>query len=406
MLEVAVRVGWCRLWLPFLLLRPLLHFLACWHGRHPPNVEGEVVFFLVLYQVGIKEVNKEVARVGVRGLSCLNCCLVIQVDLHNTGRYKYFGNGLSLTDEQPALPNGSEHKAMCAFILAAVARDYYNGQMACLHERIFDSCFDKLDEGDFLLRQWSALCVAQIWDGNDEIKVYGVDRGTQDKLILLLSDDSPEVRAAAMYALGTFIGASGSADPSKRGGGGTGTQYQLEERIHFHMEVAVVTGAAVAAKEDANPMLRKELLILISCLVKEWRTKMGAQPHEEEVTAQAIAEWLDSFGDDESAREESRVLLLSSFFTIFAVLLELTIDPYHEVATNAWTIMDYILALLLASLFYRLDCTTLDPPLVWTIEGAPQLLFILVCHLCTLRHHAASSLSRLPVEPVWHEVTP
>ncbi|KAL4070418.1 raptor N-terminal caspase like domain-containing protein [Scleroderma citrinum] len=303
----------------------------------------------------------------------------VQVDLHNTGGFKYFGNVLSLTDEQPALPNGSEHKAMCAFILAAVARDYYNGQMACWRERIFDSCFEKLDEGDFLLRQWSALCIAQIWDGNDEIKVYGVDRGTQDKLILVLSDDSPEVRAAAMYALGTFIGASGSADPSKQGGGGTGTQYQLEERIHFRMEVAVVTGAAVAAKDDASPMVRKELLILISCLVKEWRgyfvvcawiyweedrrwrTEMSFQPHEEEVTSQAMSEWLDSFGDDDGAREENRVLL-SSFFTIFVVLLELTADPYHEVATNARTIMDYIIALLLASPFYRLDCTTLDSP--------------------------------------------
>ncbi|KAG6334285.1 hypothetical protein ID866_4800 [Astraeus odoratus] len=305
----------------------------------------------------------------------------VQVDLHNTGGFKYFANVLALTDDQPqhALPNSSEHKAMCAFILAAVARDYYNGQMACWRERVFDSCFDKLDEGDFLLRQWSALCIAQIWDANDEIKVYGVDRGTQDKLILLLSDDSPEVRAAAMYALGTFMGASGSADFDKHGGRGSGTQYQLEERIHFRMEVAVVTGATVAAKDDASPMVRKELLVLISCLVKEWRgyfvvcawiyweedrkwrTEMSTQPREEEITAQAMGEWLESFGDDEAAREENRVLL-SSFFTIFVALLELTADPYHEVATNAQTVTDYIVALLLASPFYRLDCTSLDSP--------------------------------------------
>lgn len=302
----------------------------------------------------------------------------VQVDLHNTGGFKYFANVLALTDEHP-LPNSSEHKAMCAFILAAVARDYYIGQMACWRERVFDNCFDKLDEGDFLLRQWSALCIAQIWDGNDEIKVYGVDRGTQDKLILLLSDDSPEVRAGAMYALGTFMGASGSADLTKQGGRGTGIQDQLEERIHFRMEVAVVTGATVAAKDDASPMVRKELLVLISCLVKEWRgyfvicawvyweedrkwrTDMGLQPHKEEVTSHALSEWLDSFADNDAAREESRVLL-SSFFTIFVALLELTIDPYHEVATHAQTIIDYITTLLIASPFYRLDCTTLDSP--------------------------------------------
>ncbi|KAI6015651.1 raptor N-terminal caspase like domain-containing protein [Pisolithus marmoratus] len=303
----------------------------------------------------------------------------VQVDLHNTGGFKYFANVLGLTDDQPqhALPNSSEHKAMCAFILATVARDFYHGQTACWRERVFDSCFEKLKEADFLLRQWSALCIAQIWEGNDEIKVYGVDRGTQDKLIPLLSDASPEVRAAAMYALGTFMGASGSADPAKQGGGGSGTQYQLEERLHFRMEVAVVTGATVVAKEDASPMVRKELLVLISCLVKEWRgyfvvcawiyweedrkwrTEMSPQPHEEEVTSQAMSEWLDSVADDDAAREENRVLL-SSFFTIFVALLELTVDPYHEVATNAQTITDYVMALLLASPFYRLDCTTLD----------------------------------------------
>lgn len=300
----------------------------------------------------------------------------VQVDLYNAGGFKYFANVLA-TQEDNELPNSSEHKAMCAFILSAVARDFYNGQMACWRERVFDACFEHLEEGDFLLRQWSALCIAQIWDANDEVKVYGVDRGTQDKLILMLSDDSPEVRSAVLYALSTFLGAAGGKG---EGGGGTGTQYQLEERIHFRMEVAVATGATLAVRDDASPMVRKELLVLISCLVREWRGHFvvcawmyweedrrwctgDSQAHfrhvEDEVTSQALQDWLDGFGDDDNTREENRVLL-SSFFTIFVVLLELTIDPYHEVATLAQTVMDYIFALLLASPFSRLD---LVPPL-------------------------------------------
>lgn len=47
--------------------------------------------------------------------------------------------------------------------------------------------------------------------------------------------------------------------------------------------------------------------------------------------------------------------MLSSFFTIFSVLLELSVDPYQEVATNAQTIVDYIVALLLESPFARLE---------------------------------------------------
>ena len=313
-----------------------------------------------------------------------------QVDLYSNGGYKYFANILAAHDDPQHLtiPNGSEHKAMCAFVLAAIARDYPHGQNACWREKVFHSCFERLDEGDFLLRQWSALCIGQLWDGNDDIKIFGVDNGTQDKFISLLTDDSPEVRAAVLFALGTFMGASGSANSTKTGGGGTGTMHPLEERIHFRMEVAVVTGGALAIKEDASPMVRKELLVLISCLVKEWRGhfavcawvyweedrrwRLGANTElrDEDVTSQAISEWLDGFGDEE-VREENRVIL-SSFFTIFSVLLELSVDPYHEVATNAQTIVDYIMALLLESPFTRLESSTLhQPPLPQrTIAGA------------------------------------
>ncbi|KAI9513093.1 hypothetical protein F5148DRAFT_1273335 [Russula earlei] len=306
---------------------------------------------------------------------------ILAVDPSNGG-YKYFANILAVHDDSQhlSIPNGSEHKAMCAFVLAAIARDYPHGQNACWREKVFHSCFERLDEGDFLLRQWSALCIGQMWDRNDDIKIFGVDNGTQDKFISLLTDDSPEVRTAVLFALGTFMGASGSGNPTKTGGGGTGTMHHLEERVHFRMEVAVVTGSALAIKEDASPMVRKELLILISCLVKEWRghfvvcawvyweedrrwrLSTTTEYRDEDVTSQAISEWLDSFGDEE-VREENRVIL-SSFFTIFSVLLELSVDPYHEVATNAQTIVDYIMALLLESPFTQLESGSLHqlPP--------------------------------------------
>ncbi|PPQ79360.1 hypothetical protein CVT25_002630 [Psilocybe cyanescens] len=303
----------------------------------------------------------------------------VQTDLYNTQGFKYFSNILSIRNEDN-LPNSSEHKAMCSFILASIARDFPHGQMACLHERVFDNCYELLEESDFLLRQWTTLCIAQLWDGNDEIKVWGVDRGTQDKLVTTLSDVSAEVRAAALYALGTFLGASGSADPNKQGGGGSGKMQHLDEFTHFKMEVAVVTGATLAIKDDASPMCRKELLVLISCLVKEWRgyfvvcawlyweedRRWRSQTaghtsyfYDEDVTNQAVADWLEAFGDEDEKREEYRVVL-SSFFTIFVLLLDLSVDPYEEVATNAQTIVDYIMALLLESPFTRMDSSSLN----------------------------------------------
>ncbi|KAF5312958.1 hypothetical protein D9619_002557 [Psilocybe cf. subviscida] len=312
----------------------------------------------------------------------------VQMDLYNTGGYRYFAHVLSIQEED-GLPNSSEHKAMCSFILAAICRDLPLGQTAVVTEDVFAFCNMALEAHDFLLRQWSALCIAQMWDANDDHKIHGVDRGTQDRLVAMLSDDSVEVRCAVLYALGTFLGASGSSDPRKRGGGGSGNMLVIDERTHFRMEVAIVTGATLAIKEDASPMCRKELLVVISCLVNEWRGffvvcawlyweedrrwRSGNWAHHhaanagatsftaDEMTNQAVAEWLANFGSNDGLREENRVLL-SSIFTIFVLLLDLSVDPYQEVATNAQTIVDYIIALLLESPFARLDTSTLNKP--------------------------------------------
>ncbi|KAG7100045.1 hypothetical protein E1B28_001830 [Marasmius oreades] len=307
----------------------------------------------------------------------------VQTDLYNNAQgYRYFSNILSMKpDHAHVLPNSSEHQAMCSFILAALARDFSKGQQACWDENVFQSCYDRLEEPDFLLRQWTALCIGQMWDGFDQGKMIGVEQGTQDKLTHLLSDDSAEVRCAALFALGTFMGASGSRDLEKRGGGGSGAMYDRDERVHFRMEVAVVTGATLVVKDDASPMCRKELLVLISCLVKEWRgyfvvcawlyweeeerrrkaSTRGVSQDEDSITSQAVRVWLSGYGDDDMLREESRVLL-SSFYTIFVVLLDLSADPYNEVATNAQIIIDYIMALLLDSPFKNLQCSPFDSP--------------------------------------------
>ncbi|KIY50498.1 hypothetical protein FISHEDRAFT_39035, partial [Fistulina hepatica ATCC 64428] len=301
----------------------------------------------------------------------------VQVDLCNSQGYKYFSNILGI-QEQPnephSLPNSSEHKAMCAFILSSLCRDFPLGHEACRMERVFEKCYERLEHMDYLLRQWATLCIAQMWDGNDNIRAVAVDLGTQDKLLKLLGDDSVEVRAAALYALGTFLGASGSADPAKHGGGGSGAMLHLDENTHSRMEVAVVIAATLAVKDDASPMVRKELLVVISCLVKEWRGhfvvcawlyweedrkwRCGHHPHDDDITNQALAEWLDGF-TDEATRGANRVIL-SSYFTIFVTLLTLSVDPYPEVATYARTLVDYIMVLLLESPFTRIDMTSLD----------------------------------------------
>ncbi len=302
-----------------------------------------------------------------------------QADLyHNNQGYKYFANALALPDDVNAsFSNASEQRAMCCFILSAICRGFPAAQSACWEAHVFDNCYERLDEADFLPRQWMALCIGQMWDGNDDMKIYGVDRGTQDKLLSMLTDSSPEVRTAALFALGTFMGASGSADPSKRGGGGTGSMYHVDERTHCRLEVLVATTAALTTKDDASRWSGRNSLSFSAVSSKSGEVTSWSflgftlrrsddeqelsQKHRghEDVDGEAINDWLDSLEDEEGYHKDSRVLF-RSFYTIYAFLLEMAGDPYPEVAAYARTLVDYIMALLLESPFSRLDNSILN----------------------------------------------
>ncbi|CAE6463964.1 unnamed protein product [Rhizoctonia solani] len=326
-----------------------------------------------LLQSPAQELKPVLVFVWARLLAVDRSC---REDLLRDDGYMYFVNILS-PHTGVYIPNSAEHRAMCAFILSIVARDHPEGQMACLRASVFHMCLIRLDDADYLLRQWSALCIAQLWDGNDDAKKYGIDQGAQDKLSVMMSDHSPNVRAAALYALSVFLGASGSAIEGRNGGGGTGCRIPLQERDQLRLEVAIATGATLAGKEDASPMVRKELVVLLSCLVNEWRGWFvvaawvywedhgGLNPltspsvREQRAAegalraAHAQREWADRAASEPRRRDELRVVL-TSFFTIYCTLLELSVDPYPEVATLAQTVVDYITALLLESPFSKL----------------------------------------------------
>ncbi|KAB5592445.1 WD repeat protein mip1 [Ceratobasidium theobromae] len=327
-----------------------------------------------LLQSPAQELKPVLVFVWARLLAVDRSC---REDLLRDDGYMYFVNILS-PHTGVYIPNSAEHRAMCAFILSIVARDHPEGQMACLRASVFHMCLVRLDDPDYLLRQWSALCIAQLWDGNDDAKKYGIDQGAQDKLSVMMSDHSPNVRAAALYALSIFLGASGSAIEGRNGGGGTGCRIPLQERDQLRLEVAIATGATLSGKEDASPMVRKELVVLLSCLVNEWRGWFvvaawvywedhgGLNPltsptvREQRAAegalraAHAQREWTDRSASDARRKEELRVVL-TSFFTIYCTLLELSVDPYPEVATLAQTVVDYIMALLLESPFAKLS---------------------------------------------------
>lgn len=349
------------------------------------------------------------ARILAVDRSCQN-------DLLRDSGFVYFVGVLSPFQQHPGsagqsastlpIPNVSEHRAMCAFILSVFCQDFPAGQQACLQSTdAMDSCLEHLEDDDFLLRQWSALCLAQLWDGSDEGKALGVRKDAHGKLCYMLGDVSPEVRAAVLYALGTLLGTSGSSvdpfDPLQASGSastgssrslgagsnrprclGTGSALDLDDSAQRSLEVGIAV-AMLSTRGDCSPMVRKELVIALSAVVREYKgffvlaaylyyddeerrmcnttkSKRASVSTLNVVEENPSREGRESGGETLLARILSKLAIeeglteedianVPVFSTLFVSLLDLSVDSYPEVAGMAKTVVDYILALLLES---------------------------------------------------------
>lgn len=294
-----------------------------------------------------------------------------QNDLLKDNGYNYFAQILSPFQDDGGLQiaNVSEHRAMCAFILSMFCRDFKPGQISCFNSGVLEMCLINLNDEDYLLRQWCALTLGQLWDGNDEGRALAVREGATDKLCSMLTDMSPEVRAAVMFALGTFMGASGSVwknvekqmpgEVPRLGGGGTGSMPGISSLDHFNFELQLAM-AGLAAKEDASPMVRKELVIFWSAFVREWQgwfcvaayayyvaerrdeSKLHGNPYKPSLSI--IKEAIHDHQGEKSGEK-----VLNDFITLYVALLDMTVDPYPEVGSHACTVVDFIHALLIES---------------------------------------------------------
>ncbi|KDN45901.1 hypothetical protein K437DRAFT_285267 [Tilletiaria anomala UBC 951] len=298
-----------------------------------------------------------------------------------------------------SIPNVSEHRAMCAFILSVFCYDFPAGQQICLEQTdVLEACLEHLEDDDFLLRQWSALCLARLWDNSELGKAKGLERDGHGKLCCMLNDVSPEVRSAVLYALGTLLGCtnqgddlpssnppSHSASPSsssqhksqaRRRVPGTGSSTGLEESRQRGVEIGIAI-AIVAAKNDCSPMVRKELVIALSAVVKDYKgffamaayfyyqreerfAQSGLSFSSSKLPSQADAEIPEWQREEESILghmlsklaieaelDELDIANISSFTTLFVAILDLSADAHSEVSSLACTVLDQIIAVLL-----------------------------------------------------------
>ncbi|OBZ85750.1 WD repeat-containing protein mip1 [Choanephora cucurbitarum] len=300
---------------------------------------GIFPYVLKLLQSPAAELKPVLVFIWARILAVDRSC---QNDLLKDHGYAYFINILTPNNAMLSIPHVSEHRAMSAFILSVFCTNFKMGQQACLRGNVINACLAHVKDPDPLLRQWICLCLAQVWMNNNEAKSAAIAENGHEKLCALLSDHVPEVRASAMYALGTFL-----ADPNK-----------TEQIVNIEHNIAI---SALTVMSDGSPMVRKEFVVALSHIVDQAGPSKflaaASQTIEEDQAQRSL------FGEDRGKvirgrQSEWRAALdshfgSSSYDSVYAViwkaLLNLSVDPYPEVAKAAAAVVDHINLLLLST---------------------------------------------------------
>ncbi|KAL2912002.1 Target of rapamycin complex 1 subunit kog1, partial [Polyrhizophydium stewartii] len=283
-----------------------------------------------------------------------------QSDLIKDNGYTYFINILSSDiTNMPPMSNLSEHRAMCAFILAVFCHNYRLGQQACLKMDLLQVLLPHLDDRDPLLRQWACICLTELWRNYPDAKFIAIKRGAHERLIDLLNDAVAEARAAAIAALGALFG-----DLEK-----TPQIVQIDQKIAI---------ALIKCYGDASPLVRLELTIAFSRFAHQYPDKFVSaatelMDEERKRTSATLDErkLMDSRRSASHAAQADRMRMAdmlargsahqgSLHSIVWKVLLNLSVDPAKNVAVLACQVVDKV--------HYRLfSSSSVEPSLLQTL---------------------------------------
>ncbi|PVI06467.1 hypothetical protein DM02DRAFT_582168 [Periconia macrospinosa] len=301
---------------------------------------GIFPYVLKLLQSQANELKPVMVFIWARILAVDQSC---QADLLKDNGYQYFINIFNPNTGIP-IQNASEHRAMCAFIIAMFCKDYNQGQRASLDPVLVESCLDHLrDMQNPLLRQWSCLCLSKLWVNFEEAKWVGIRCMAHERLCELVIDPVADVRAAMLNALTAFLGIRDV----------TAQVAAIEESIASM--ILVMTA-------DGNSMVRRELLIFFSTFIVRYKTKFLVAAFEqlcEETKTEQNTKKGESNGDElfmksrTGSASTSPIVNSCSQNSIYAAVwretLVLSVDPHPEIARDAGIVVDYVLMALLQS---------------------------------------------------------
>lgn len=261
----------------------------------------------------------------------------VQSDLLKDNGIQYF---VSILDPQSPIliPNASEHRAMCAFIIAIFCKNYPAGQQMCLPQNspiavnIFSACLRNMEDGQNpLLRQWSCLCLSMLWHNSSEAKWTGIRCSAHIYLCNLSLDPVPEVRASMLHALTNFLGIADLTDQVA----------QIEESI---------ANSVLFMSSDGSNLVRKELLVFFSHFIRRYENKFTVCAYEQlSAERERLANNTATTQSGDTSEVPPRLSQQTIYGSIWTNLLILSTDPCPEIAHNAAVITDHVHQSLLES---------------------------------------------------------
>ncbi|KAK9500893.1 hypothetical protein O3M35_002064 [Rhynocoris fuscipes] len=271
---------------------------------------GIFPYVLKLLQSSAKELRPLLVFIWAKILAVDSSC---QADLVRDNGHKYF---LSVLQDTAM---SSDDRTLAAFVLACMVDNYPCGQEAALQGSLVSTCLIQLNDSSPLLRQWLAITLGRLWRSYDKARWCGVRDSAHEKLYVLLTDPSPEVRAASVFALGTFI---------------SSVTERCEHANNIDHNVAMTLLSTVS--KDMSPLVRKELIVALQHMVMVFENSFLS------VALQEIRDGGQVFGTGSLRRtithdtDRLRKLLSPSSNTLFNNYNTVTGigDVYHEAVSG------------------------------------------------------------------------
>ncbi|KAF3776242.1 Regulatory-associated protein of TOR 1 [Nymphaea thermarum] len=216
---------------------------------------GIFPYVLKLLQTTAMELRQILVFIWTKILALDKSC---QVDLVKDGGHEYFIKFLNSVDAYP------EQRAMAAFVLAVIVDGHRHGQEACIQADLIDKCLQHLNapnphdaQTEPLLLQWLCLCLGKLWENFPEAQLMGLQYGAPSTFERLLSEPQPEVRAAAVFGLGTLLDVGSD---SLRDGLRCDDDCDDDEKIKTELTIVQSLFGVV---NDGSPLVRAEVAVAL-----------------------------------------------------------------------------------------------------------------------------------------------